>query len=194
MAGPQQIAQLTEQVQLLTNQVRHLNTQTDAQATRLQVMADYEQLKAELIQLKKSGVASGGATEQGKYLINIKDVKIENFTGEESRFPDFVEDTKTYSDVINPELGEMLEWLEYQEKTMTENLVLSKVGQDKLISFNRLLSGFMKVRLKGKARNWLKAQPVGEGVMNWKRMLHKYDPMTGSSRLDMQNKITTPGA
>ena len=134
-----------------------------------------------------------GAQDQNKYLINIKDVKIENFNGEESKFPDFVEDTKTYADVINPELGEALEWLDYQERTLTETAILSKIGQERLINFNRLMTGFLKVRLRGKARNWLKAQPVGEGLLNWKRMLHKYDPMTGSTRLDMQNKITTPG-
>ena len=39
----------------------------------------------------------------------------------------------------------------YQEKSTTENLILSKVGQDKLTNFNRMLSGFLKVRLRGKA-------------------------------------------
>ena len=158
-------------------------------------MADYQQIKAELINLKNQMNTGAGRTQdQNKYLINIKDVKIENFSGEESKFPDFVEDTKTYADVINPELGETLEWLDYQERTLTEAAIVGKIGQERLLNFNRLITGFLKVRLRGKARNWLKAQPVGEGLLNWKRMLHKYDPMTGSTRLDMQNKITTPGA
>ena len=79
-------------------------------------------------------------------------------------------------------------------KKLTEATILSHIGEVKLRQFNRTLSGFLKVRPRGKARNWLKAQPVGEGVLNWKRMLHKFDPMPGAARLDMQNKITTPGA
>ena len=72
-----------------------------------------------------------------------------------------MEDTKTYTDVIIPELGEVLEWLEYQPKNITENGILARVGHN-FVNLNRTLSGFMKVRLRGKAKNWLKAQPVGE--------------------------------
>ena len=191
-----QIQQLHAQVTLLTSQVQHLNGIADGQAQKIEAMNDYEQLKQTVIQMQQQGVGAGGGRggEDGaKYLVNIKEVKIDNFLGDESKFTDFIEDTKTYTDVIIPELGEILEWLEYQPKNLTENAVMAHVGHN-FVNFNRTLSGFMKVRLRGKARNWLKAQPVGEGLLNWKKMLHKYDPMTGSTRLDLQNKITTPGA
>ena len=70
-------------------------------------MAEYEQIKNELVALKNKGMTTGN-TDNHKHLINIKDVKIDNFTGEEAKFTDFVEDMKTYADVINPELGEVL--------------------------------------------------------------------------------------
>ena len=190
-----QIQQLHAQVTLLTSQVQHLNGLADSQAQKIASMGDYEQIKHAIIQLQQQGVGSRHGQTGGdaaKYLANIKDVKIENFYGDESKFTDFVEDTKTYTDVIIPELGEILEWLEYQPKNLSEHAVLSRVGGN-FVSFNRTISGFLKVRLRGKARNWLKAQPVGEGLLNWKKMLHKYDPMTGSTRHDLQNKITTPG-
>ena len=76
---------------------------------------------------------------------------------------------------------------------MTEQYIRNFTGED-FEAFNRTITGFLKVRLRGKARKWLKAQPVGEGLLNWKRMLHKYDPLTGATRLDIQNKITTPGS
>ena len=80
--------QLAEQVQLLLNQVQHLNGQTDQQAQILLEMADYQQIKAELINLKNQMNTGAGRTQdQNKYLINIKDVKIENFSGEGSKFP-----------------------------------------------------------------------------------------------------------
>ena len=190
-----QIQQLHAQVTLLTQQIQHLNGTADTQAQRIATMSDYDQLKQAVMQLQqssRSGSGQGGGAEAAKYLVNIKDVNIENFYGDESKFTDFVEDTKTYTDVIMPELGEILEWLEYQPKTITEHSILDRVGGN-MQNFNRTISGFLKVRLRGKARNWLKAQPAGEGLMNWKKMLHKYDPMTGSTRLDLQNKITTPG-
>ena len=100
---------------------------------------------------------------------------IENFYGDESKFTDFVEDTKAYTDVIIPELGEIFEWLEHQPKNPTEYAVLSRVGGN-FVNFNRTTSGFLKVRPRGKARNWLKAHLIGDGLLNWKKMLHKYDP------------------
>ena len=190
-----QIQQLHAQVTLLTSQVQHLNGIADGEAQKIDAMKDYEQLKQTVIQMQQRGTgpSSGQGGDDGvKYLVNIKEVKIENFYGDESKFTDFVEDTKTYTDVIIPELGEVLEWLEYQPKGITENTILAQVGHN-FVNFNRTISGFLKVRLRGKARNWLKAQPVVEGLLNWKKMLHKYDPMTGSTRLDLQNKITTPG-
>ena len=99
-----------------------------------------------------AGRNSGGG-DVTKYLVNIKDVKIENFYGAEAKFTDFVEDTKTYTDVIFPELGETLEWLEYQPKSITENTIIGRIGGDNLRNYNRTISGFMKVRLRGKARN-----------------------------------------
>ena len=190
-----QIQQLHAQVTLLTSQVQHLNGLADGQAQRIALMGDYEQMKQTVIQLQQRGVAPGHGntgSDAGKYLVNIKDVKIENVYGDESKFTDFVEDTKTYTDVIMPDLGEILEWLGYQPKNLTGHAVLNHVGEN-FVNFNRTVSGFLKVRLRGKARNWLKAQPIGEGLLNWKKMLHKYDPMTGSTRLDLQNKITSPG-
>ena len=173
-----QIQQLHAQVSLLTSHVQHLNGLADSQAQKIASMSDYEQIKNAIIQLQQHGVGSGHGQAGGdaaKYLVNIKDVKIENFYGDESKFTDFVEDTKTYTDVIIPELGEILEWLEYQPKNLTEHAVLSRVGGN-FVNFNRTIPGFLKVRLRGKARNCLKAQPVGEGFLNWKKMLHKYDP------------------
>ena len=195
MAEAQQIQQLHAQVTLLTTQVQYLNNKSDEQAQDIASMHDYDQMKNTIIQMQQGSTSAGGGTggDATKYLVNIKDVKIEDFYGDEAKFTDFVENTKTYTDVIMPELGEILEWLEYQPKNVTENAVLNRVGSS-FVNFNRTLSGFMKVRLRGKARNWLKAQPVGEGLLNWKRKLHKYDPMSGSTRLDLQNKITTPGA
>ena len=78
-----------------------MNAQADQQAARIAEMADYEQLKNELVSLKNKGMTTGN-TDNHKHLINIKDVKIDNFTGEEAKFTDFVEDMKTYADVITP--------------------------------------------------------------------------------------------
>ena len=191
---PALVQQLQQQVQLLLGQVQHLNGLSDMQAQRIQGMSDYEAMKTAVIQMQEQQKQFGfGAPSREKFLVDRKEVKVDNFFGEEAKFGDFVEDTKMYSDVVYPELGEVLEWIEGQDKNVTEQYIRNYTGEG-FEAFNRTITGFLKVRLRGKARNWLKAQPVGEGLLNWKRMLHKYDPLTGATRLDIQNKITTPGS
>ena len=66
--------------------------------------------------------------------------------------------------MIYPELGEALEWIEFQPKGLTEATILMHVGQN-LKQFNQTIVAFLKVRLRGKARVWLKSQPTGEGLL-----------------------------
>ena len=63
-------------------------------------------------------------------------------------------------------------------------------GRDGREVRHELPAGFLKVKLKGKAAIWLKSWPSGEGIRAWKAMLHKYDPLTGSTRLDLHDKLT----
>ena len=129
-----------------------MSNTADEQAQKIASMHDYDQKRNAIIQMQQGSTSAGGGTrgDATKYFVNMKDVKIEDFYGDEAKFIDFVENTKTYTDVIMPELGEILEWLEYQPKNVTENAVLNRVGSS-FVNFNRTLSGFMKVRLRGKA-------------------------------------------
>ena len=115
----QQLQNMQAQIQVLLNQVTLLSQTTDQQAQKIESMKDYEAMKQEIIRLRNV-VGDGGTTNNNdndnnnnnnKYLVNVKDVKIENFGGDTEKFADFLEDTKTYTDVIMPELGELMEWL-----------------------------------------------------------------------------------
>ena len=116
-----QIQQLHAQVVLLTQQIQHLNGLADSQAQKIASINDCEKLRDTVINMQQeqnmpdAGRNSGGG-DVTKYLVNIKDVKINKFYGDEAKFTDFVEYSKTYTDVIFPELGEMFVWLEYQPK------------------------------------------------------------------------------
>ena len=56
-------------------------------------MHDYDQMKNTIIQMQQGSTSAGGGTggDATKYLVNIKDVKIEDFYGDEAKFIDFVE-------------------------------------------------------------------------------------------------------
>ena len=100
-----QIQHLHAQVVLPTQQVQHLNGLAGSQAQKIASMNDYEKLKDAVIKMQQEQNMPGAGRNSGggdvtKYLVNIKDVKIENFYGEEAKFTDFVEDTTTYTDVI----------------------------------------------------------------------------------------------
>ena len=94
------------QIQLLLGQVQHLNGLSDMQAQRIQGMSDYEAMKTAVIQMQQQQTESGlGAPNRYKFLVDRKEVKVDNFFGEEAKFGDFVEGTKMYSDIVYPELG-----------------------------------------------------------------------------------------
>ena len=94
------------QIQVLMNQVTLLSNTTEQQSQKIESMRDYDMMKQEVIRL--GGVVGNGGTDgnnnnnNNKYLVNVKDVKIENFYGDPEKFGEFLEDTKTYTDVIMP--------------------------------------------------------------------------------------------
>ena len=53
----------------------------------------------------------------------------------------------------------------------------------------RLLHGWLRHKLRGLARQWIKDKDPGLGIQTWRDMLAKYDPTTGASLLDLQEKI-----
>ena len=169
-------------------------------------MADYPRMQKAMnevrIQLKESleqigesrggnddGAAMNRGSQESDFLVHKKVLRVDNFHGDEGKFGDFIEETKIYADCMMPIIGDAVDWIELQEKTMLEATIINKFGHN-LNRVNRVISGFLKVKLKGKAAVWLKSQPNGEGVRTWKAMLNKYDPLTGSTRLDLHNKIT----
>ena len=100
-----------------------------------------------------------------------------------------MEEATTYADCTMPIIGDALELIELRERAVPEGAMAAKSGTN-LTRVNRILAGFLKVKLKGKAAIWLKSLLIGDGIRAWKAMLHKYDPLTGSTRLDLHNKIT----
>ena len=185
-------------LQNLLDQVRHLNAVADRHQASIAGMSEFSMMQSALNELRSQmSQMNGGANQQNgyaqtKYLVNHKDLTVESFHGVESKFIDFVEESKTFCDVTDHAVAAALEWIEFQDVDVSESTLISRFG-DKLEYINRMLSGYLKVKLKGLAKNWLNSQQTGEGLKNWKAMLHKYDPTTGSTLLDMQNSVTVPG-
>ena len=185
-------------LQSLLDQVRHLNAVADRHQASIAGMSEFSMMQSALNELRSQmSQMNGGANQQNgyaqtKYLVNHKDLTVESFHGVESKFIDFVEESKTFCDVTDHAVAAALEWIEFQDVDVSESTLISRFG-DKLEYINRMLSGYLKVKLKGLAKNWLNSQQTGEGLKNWKAMLHKYDPTTGSTLLDMQNSVTVPG-
>ena len=45
------------------------------------------------------------------------------------------------------------------------------------------------MKLKSTAKTWLKGKPDNEGLINWKRMLDRCDPVSGASKFMLQSRI-----
>ena len=123
-----------------------------------------------------------------KCLVDPKSLKINDFYGDEAKFMDFVDESKQYANLMNAEIGEALEWIEWQDIEVTDATLQQKYGS-KLDAINREIHGFLTAKMKGVSKNWLKSQVQGEGLKVWRAMLQKYDPTTGSTMLDMQRQL-----
>ena len=123
--------------------------------------------------------------EDDKPLINPKDMKVREFDGDRG-FSSFIEDTKAYFEVVKPVLAETIEWVEYQPGVL-EN-VGAKFGSN-AEKYGRMLHSWMRHKLRGTARTWVKDKEPGQGLQTWRDMLTKYDPSTGASLLDLQQRI-----
>ena len=108
-----------------------LNAQVDARAV---AMADYprtqtamnetrDKLSAVAAQLDAIGTSGGGGSGNNNgggdsdFLVQKKDLRVDNYHGDESKSVDFVEETKTYADCMMPVIGNALEWIEMQDRT-----------------------------------------------------------------------------
>ena len=99
-----------------------------------------------------------------------------------------MEDSVDYANVVAHHIAEAMEWIELQDEDINLQDMQIKFGT-KLEEVNRTIFGYMKRKLKGAARIWLKSQRAGEGIQAWRKMITKYDPMNGETELDMHNKI-----
>ena len=162
---------MVQQVQALLAQVRELNVVTERHDQDFNKFGDYSVIQQSVIDLRTkvewlgrtqaSGTASGPAfgpspAERSKCLIDPKSLKIS-----ESKFQYFIDESKQYANLMNPEIGAALEWIEYQEIAVTDATLTSKFG-DKLDALNRELHGFLTAKMKGVSKNWLKSQVQGE--------------------------------
>ena len=79
-----------------------------------------------------------------------------------------------------------IEWIEYQPGVLEG--VEAKFG-DNAERYGRMLHSWMRHRLRGTARTWNKYKDSSHGLQTWRDMLGKYDPSTGASLLDLQQRI-----
>ena len=188
-------SEAVEQLHALMEQVRILNAQVDAHTNLLRgnetMSLTMQELQVGVQNLQQAAQHIGGQIQPQEYefIINPKDVKVNDFHGDPENVRDFVEDTVDMLNltVANHKIAAALEWIELQE-VLTEAKLTDHFGAY-LNELNRKMYGFMKRKLKGTAKIWLKSQVPGEGAKAWRNMLHKYDPMSGETALDMHNKL-----
>ena len=97
---------IARQLQALIEHVNALNTQMDERATamadypRMQVAMNKTRDKLGLVvqQIDALGVSGGKGSGSGDsdFLVQKKDLRVENFHGDEAKFQDFVEEATTY--------------------------------------------------------------------------------------------------
>ena len=182
---------IQQQLQLIMEQIRRLNEANDAASTRL---GGWEDLCAAVTSLHGRvdilGLASGGGREKPERKFNLidpKELKVREFEGEQKEFRNFLEDTKAYFEIVDPELGELVDWIELQPSVVRVADAEVEFGETDRKA--RKLHGWLRHKFRGLARIWVKDKNSADGIQTWRDMLAKYDPMTGASHVDLQRKI-----
>ena len=94
-----------------------------------------------------------------------------------------------YFEVIKPDLAVLADWLEFQPQQIDMKKAEAHVtGAERL---GRQLHAWLRLKLRGLARTWLKDKDPANGLQTWRDLLARYDPSTGSSLLDLQERICT---
>ena len=180
--------ELRGQMAAMLEQVRTLGGALQVSQDRL---VNYEALNSTVVDLElkldELRGNSRGSGPHGMTLINPKELKVKEFDGTERDFNDFLEDTKAYFEIVKPELSALIEWVEFQPGVIDQRLMQQRYPEHD--SMGRLLHGWLRHKLRGLARQWIKDKDPSLGIQTWRDMLAKYDPTTGASLLDLQEKI-----
>ena len=138
-------------------------------------MADYPRMQTAMnetrdncsavaAQLDAIGTGGGGSSGNNNgggdsdFLVQKKDLRVDNYHGDEINFVDFVEETKTYADCMMPVVGDVLEWIEMQDRIIPEGSLIAKLSHS-LNRVNRVIAGFLS-QAQGQGRDL--AQVPGE--------------------------------
>ena len=171
-------------MQQIIQTVTNLGQRVDAGASSTNdvsiTLHDLELKISEFAANKPQGI--GGMT-----LVNPKELKVREFDGEADKFRDFLEDPKSYFEIIQPDLSELVEWVEYQPAHLPMDEVRARYPSSD--AQGRQLHGWLRHKMRGLARQWVKGKDPAQGVQTWRSMLEKCDPTTGASLLDFQQKI-----
>ena len=117
------VLQLQSQVGVALDQLRTLSGRSDEHAVAVSAMGNMPtiqqaigELQAAIGQIRQamsttSSFQPNGRDSRERYLINPKDVSVDNFHGALEKFRDWLDDAVAYVDVIDPVLGEVLEYI-----------------------------------------------------------------------------------
>ena len=194
MSLEETLSQVQSQLQGIVEQIRRLNDASDANSSRF---INYESFITAMSSIQGRVDALGqasegrGGRERGQstmHLINPKELKVHEFEGESKTFRNFLEDSKAFFEIVDPDLAELVEWIELQPANA--HLSVHDAAQNSGTEGNaKKLHGWLRHKMRGVARQWVKDKDSAEGIQTWRDMLTKYDPTSGASLLDLQKRI-----
>ena len=158
----------------LLDQVRNLNGLVEQQRTQV---TGFDQIRATLAELElRVADFRNIPTNPQSHLsrINPTDLKAKDYDGNEKEFGDCLEDSQAYFEVVRPELGKLVDWLQYRPKSV-DMAEVARFWPDRDAKA-RQLHGWLRNTLKGLARQWLKDKSPAAGIQTWRTMIAKYAP------------------